>query len=85
MAEISLFITKHATEKMLWLGVSKQQVAEAIVKGSKFNQTDGFLASYKYLRVAYKKLGRNSYKVKTVYVERWIQWNENCVKSAERK
>ena len=70
MSEIKLLISQHAAEKMLWLGISKREVMEAIAKGSKFKQTDGFLASYKYLRVAYKKLGNNIFKIKTVYVER---------------
>ncbi len=70
MPDIELFISQHASEKMLWLGLTKEQVREAIIKGSKFRQTDGFLASYRYVRVAYKKIGNNAYKVKTVYVER---------------
>lgn len=69
MAKIALRLSQHATDKIFWLGVTKQQVAEAIAKGSKFRQTDGFLASYRYLRVAYKKIGENTYKVKTVYLE----------------
>ena len=68
MAEIKLKITKHAHDKMLWLGVTEEQVKEAILRGSQFRQTDGFLARYRYLSVAYKKLEESVYKVKTVYV-----------------
>lgn len=69
MAEIRLKITKHAHDKMLWLGVTEGQVKEAVTRGSQFKQTDGLLARYRYLNVAYKKLEENVYKIKTVYIE----------------
>ena len=69
MPEIRLKITKHANDKMLWLGISEEQVKKTIIRGAKFRQTDGYLAAYAYLRVAYKKIGDNTYKIKTVYVE----------------
>jgi len=68
--DIKLKITKHASDKMMWLGITKEQIKEAITKGSKFKQTDGYLSIYGYLKVAYKIIGENSYKIKTVYVER---------------
>ena len=69
MTEIELKISKHAADKMLWLGITKEQVKYAIVKGSKFKQTDGVLSKFRYLNVAYKKIGQNVYKVKTVYMD----------------
>ena len=69
MPEIRLKITKHAYDKMLWLGVTEEQVKDAIMKGSKFKQSAGILAAYKYVRVAYKVIGKWVYKVKTVYLE----------------
>ncbi|MBI3051968.1 hypothetical protein HYY74_05940 [Candidatus Woesearchaeota archaeon] len=66
---IELKISRHAADKMLWLGITKEQVKEAIVKGAKFRQTEGHLSKFRYLNVAYKKTGLNVYKVKTVYVE----------------
>ena len=69
MVEIILKITKHANDRMMWLGISEEDVKKAISRGSKFKQTDGYLAIYTYLKVAYKKLDENLYKIKTVMVE----------------
>lgn len=62
---MELVLTLHAKEQMVERGISKQQVTDAIKKGSKVVQTDGFLASYSYIKVAYKIRGDN-YIVKTV-------------------
>lgn len=62
-----LILTLHAKEQMVERGVSKQQVIDAIKKGSKVVQSDGFLASYTYVKVAYKIRGDN-YIVKTVMI-----------------
>lgn len=69
MVEIKLKITKHANDKMMWLGISEEDVKKAILRGSKFKQTDGYLAIYTYLKVAYKKSNENVYKIKTVMIE----------------
>ena len=66
---ITIKLTKHAINKMAWLWVSEDQVREAIEKGSKYQQTDGLIAKYTYVSIAYKKVG-NYYLIKTVYVER---------------
>ncbi len=66
---IELKISKHAADKMLWLGITREQVKEAIIKGAKFKQTEGYLSKYRYLNVAYKKIGLNIYKIKTIYVD----------------
>lgn len=63
-----LDITEHAKQKMVIHGITKEQIIKTIKQGAKFEQTDGFLAKYSYIRVAYKKRG-DSYKIKTVYVE----------------
>ena len=60
-----LILTLHAKEQMVERGVSKQQVVDAIKRGSKAVQTGGFLASYSYIKVAYKIRG-DTYIVKTV-------------------
>ena len=62
---MELILTLHAKEQMVERGVSKQQVVDTIKKGSKVVQTDGFLASYSYIKVAYKMKG-DKYIVKTV-------------------
>ena len=61
-------ITKHAQDKMIFLGITKDQIKNAILRGSKFKQTDGYLAIYGYLKVAYKIIGKDVYKIKTVFV-----------------
>lgn len=66
---VEIVITKHAKEKMALHGISKEQVKVAIIHGAKVNQTDGFLASYTYIKVAYKKIDEKTYKIKTVFVE----------------
>ena len=43
-------------------------IKKAISQGAKVEQTDGFLAKYAYIRVAYKKRG-DRYRIKTVFVE----------------
>ena len=48
------------------LGISKEQIKEAIKRGSKFRQTEGLLAKYSYFAVAYRKIGDDIYKIKTV-------------------
>ena len=47
--------------------ISKDMIKDAIKGGAKFKQTDGLLVKYKYFSVAYKKIGKDVYKIKTVY------------------
>ncbi len=67
ITEDNLIVTKHAQEKMHVEGIAVQQVIEALERGSKYQQTDGFLAVYSYYSVAYKKLG-TKYLIKTVFI-----------------
>ncbi len=67
--EIALKITRHAKEKMIMLGINKEQIKRAIQFGAKTKQTEGYLASYAYLKVAYRQIGDNCYKIKTVFVK----------------
>jgi hypothetical protein len=64
-----LLITQHARQQMFERGIDEEQIKIAIQRGAKFRQTDGFLAVYTCIRVAYKKIGDNVYKIKTVMVE----------------
>lgn len=63
---MKLFLTRHAAERMAARAVNTVQIKEAIKKGSKVQQTDGMLAVYGYIEVAYKKIGEDCYKIKTV-------------------
>lgn len=64
---MQLKITKHAQGKMSAFAISKDMIKDAIKGGAKFKQTDGLLVKYKYFSVAYKKIGKDVYKIKTVY------------------
>lgn len=65
---MKLVLTKHAQDAMIERGVTVEMVEQAIIKGSKVKQTDGLLATYSYVRVAYKVIN-DVYVVKTVFVE----------------
>ena len=67
ITEEDIIITRHAQEKMHIEGLGVDQVIEALERGSKYQQTDGFLAVYSYYSVAYKKLG-TKYFIKTVFI-----------------
>tara|TARA_Y100000310_G_C20566464_1_gene755745 strand:+ start:568 stop:774 length:207 start_codon:yes stop_codon:yes gene_type:complete len=67
--DINLKITFHAKKRMVMHGITNEQIKRAITRGAKVKQTEGYLASYTYLKVAYKKIGKNIYKVKTVFVD----------------
>ncbi len=65
---MELLITQHAREKMTARGIDEQQIKRVIQYGSKVKQTDGYLAVYTYMSVAYKKLPDGRYKIKTVMI-----------------
>jgi len=65
---MELLLTKHAKQQMAERGITKEQVKLAIQRGSRIKQTDGYLSSYTYLIIAWKKL-EEYYKIKTVMVK----------------
>jgi len=54
---------------MIVEGISVEQICDALERGSKFQQTEGYLSVYTFFSVAYKKLG-DKYKIKTVFLNR---------------
>ena len=58
-------LSRHAKEMTVERGITKEQIKIAIQRGSKVRQTDGYLSSYSYFAVAWKKAGE-IYFVKTV-------------------
>ncbi|MBI2666445.1 DUF4258 domain-containing protein [Candidatus Woesearchaeota archaeon] len=66
---MELVLTLHARERMDHHGISEEQIKLAIQRGAKTPQTDGLVAVYTYIRVAYKIYGEK-YIIKTVMVER---------------
>jgi hypothetical protein len=59
----------HAKEKMDIEGIDEDQIKRAIKMGSITRQTDGYLARYTYINVAYKRKG-DVYRIKTVFVNK---------------
>ncbi|OGI64475.1 hypothetical protein A2642_01770 [Candidatus Nomurabacteria bacterium RIFCSPHIGHO2_01_FULL_39_10] len=64
-----LVVTRHAQEKMDLNGITEEQVKLAIQRGAKTPQTEGLVAVYTYIRVAYKICGEK-YIIKTVMIDR---------------
>ena len=53
-----LIITKHARDQMFDRGIDEDQIIRAIKRGAKTRQTDGYITTYTYVRIAYKKIGK---------------------------
>ena len=66
--KITLFLSKHAKKRMAEKAINKEQIVQAVQRGSKLRQTDGLLAVYRDIEVAYRVLGNNAYKIKTVKI-----------------
>lgn len=49
-------------------GIDEDQIIRALEQGAKTRQTEGYLATYGYFSVAYKKLEGDVYKIKTVVI-----------------
>ena len=62
-------ISRHAKEKMDIEGIGEDQIRRAIKMGSISRQTNGYLATYTYIKVAYKRRG-NVYRIKTVFTDK---------------
>ena len=65
---MELILTKHAKLRMIEKAITKEQIGITIQKGGKIKQTDGLLASYGYLEVAYKTRDKK-YIIKTVKIK----------------
>ncbi len=68
MFHLRLIITKHARDMMFERGIDEDQIKRVITLGAKTRQTDGYLAVYTYIAIAYKKLDEETYKIKTVMI-----------------
>ena len=62
-------ISKHAKEKMDVEGIDEGQIRRAIMHGSLSRQTNGYLATYTYIKVAFKRKGE-VYRIKIVFVDK---------------
>ena len=61
-------LTRHAQERIDKCGLTVDQVVSAIKKGAKIKQTEGFVAVYTYIRVAYIIRGEKCI-IKTVMIQ----------------
>jgi len=61
-------IGKHAKERAVEKGISDEMIKLTIKRGSRVRQTDGYLSSYSYVSVAWKKISDDIYFVKTVKI-----------------
>jgi len=68
MITLRLIITTHARQQMFDRGIDEEQIKNAIERGSKIRQTDGFKSVYSYIGVCYKIRG-DKYIIKTVTME----------------
>lgn len=62
-----IILSEHAKIRMAQKAISMEQIKRTISQGAKIKQTDGFLAIYTYIEVAYKIRG-DRYIVKTVKI-----------------
>ncbi|MBI2106437.1 hypothetical protein HYT57_00480 [Candidatus Woesearchaeota archaeon] len=65
---IKIIYSKHANDKRMVYGLTKEQIERALKMGATVKQTDGYLASYREIKIAYKKLDEKTYYLKTIYV-----------------
>ena len=66
---MKLVLTKHAQKRMDINAISEEQIKLTIQRGAKTPQTEGFIAVYTYIRVAYK-IVNDKYIIKTVMIEK---------------
>lgn len=62
-----IILREHAKMRMAEKAITVEQIKRAIMRGAKMRQTDGFLAIYADIEVAYKIRG-DKYIIKTVKI-----------------
>ena len=65
---LEVIYSKHANDKRVLHGYTKEQIERAIKRGATAQQTDGYLASFREIRIAYKKLNEKIYYIKTIFI-----------------
>ncbi|MBU2639488.1 MAG: hypothetical protein KKG75_02140 [Nanoarchaeota archaeon] len=66
---IKAIYSKHANDKRILYRFSKEQIETVIKRGATSKQTDGYLTAYKEIKVAYKKINKETYYIKTIYID----------------
>lgn len=67
MREIKIVLSEHAIEQARERGVSIQEIQETIRKGAKFFQNGKIVASFRHIKVVFKKL-KDEYFIITVMI-----------------
>ena len=65
---MNIILTEHAKKRMAQKAITLEQIKRVITQGAKIRQTDGFLAAYAWLEVAYVVRGQKCI-IKTVKVK----------------
>ena len=65
---MKIIYSKHANDKRILYALTKEQVERAVKHGATVKQTDGYLTSYRELRIAYKKLNDEVHYIKTIHI-----------------
>ncbi len=66
---IKIIYSKHANDKRILYGLSKDQIERTVRRGATSKQTDGYLVSYREIKIAYRKLDQETYYLKTIYID----------------
>ena len=66
---LKVIYSKHANDKRILYGLTKEQVERAIKRGATAKQTDGYLASYREIKIAYRKPDKEVCYIKTIYID----------------
>ena len=69
VVRLRIKLTRHAKERMISRGLTKEQIKRAIKMGARIKQTDGYESSYTYFIVDWKKIGDDVYKIKTIKIK----------------
>lgn len=69
MLQLRIKLTKHAENQMVDRGFSENELEEGIKRGEKTRQNGKIISTYKYYKIAYKKVGETYYVITIMY--RW--------------
>jgi len=69
MEEIKLVMSKHALEQARERGISINEIKETIQKGIKFIQKKKVVASFRHIKIVYKKI-KEKYFIITVMIRK---------------
>jgi len=67
ISEEDVKFTQHAAEQMLERGITKSEVIRVMQRGSRIQQKEGWLVVFGGVAVAYRKINKDTYRVKTVF------------------